>query len=134
MSVCKLLLPHAEAIMVADFDDDESLLQSAIVLGKMAGYMVTAGYGGASACDKAEKALSIRSSLLDMNYTNTLESTVNLVYVLHLLGKFEAAEVLNQQAWEGCEKVLGANNPDMLKSVSNLALVLKDLGKYETAE
>jgi tetratricopeptide (TPR) repeat protein len=134
LTVCKLLLPHAEATVTSVFEDDESQLLRATVLGRMVEYMVTAGYSGASARERAEEALRIRSCLLEVNHPDTLTSVSDLAAVLRDQGQYEAAEAMNRRALEGREEALGANHPETLTSVSNLASVLRDQGQYEAAE
>ncbi|KAG7402978.1 Kinesin light chain [Fusarium oxysporum f. sp. rapae] len=58
----------------------------------------------------------------------------NVGWHWQMRGRYNEAELINRQALEAREKVLGQEHPDTLTSVNNFGLVLQYQGKYEEAE
>jgi tetratricopeptide (TPR) repeat protein len=51
-----------------------------------------------------------------------------------LQGRQEAAKAMNQEAWDGLEKVLGLDHPITLDCAGYAASIYKNEGRYEVAE
>jgi Flp pilus assembly protein TadD/nucleoside phosphorylase len=77
-------------------------------------------------------ALGFRDSSTDEVAKSSL--LFNVAESNFILGKYQDAEELYQQALELQVKVLGAEHPSILASMNNLALVLRSQGRYEEAE
>jgi Tfp pilus assembly protein PilF len=77
--------------------------------------------------------LIAKEKVLGAEHSNPLPRINNLGLVLSRPAKYEAAEVMHQQALIAKEKVLGAECPSTLTSVNNLGYVLNRQGKYEQA-
>src|SRR5260221_10565060 len=93
-----------------------------------------------------------KQALLKDNPTLTLRehfygvkqwSSLDEIYILHLsnlawlyalMGSYEKAEPLFQDALEIRKKVLGEDNPTYATSLNNLALLYQSMGQYQRAE
>jgi eukaryotic-like serine/threonine-protein kinase len=75
---------------------------------------------------------------IDTGLTKDPELQAQMMYVMgsvyDSLGLYSHAQLLEQQAMEIRQRVLGPKHPDTLKSMSNLANVLDDEGHYAEAE
>lgn len=76
--------------------------------------------------------LELRESSVDKAATASLLSKV--AESLSMLGRYEDAEQMHQEALELRNKVLGKEHPSTIVSIYNLASALRNRGKYNQAE
>jgi serine/threonine protein kinase/tetratricopeptide (TPR) repeat protein len=84
--------------------------------------------------DLAKRALDIRMSLLGPNNADTLESVVQLGWILVCEGHFDQAEKMERQALIGERQLLGDEDARTLGTMGNLGATLEDEGKYGEEE
>jgi tetratricopeptide (TPR) repeat protein len=130
---CGELYPHVTSTLNLQLDDQDASLRCASIQYKAAWFDWRRGLWS-EAETLVANSFSMRDRMLGPEEEKTLTALSLHASVLGGQGKYEAAEVANRRALEGCEKVLGKEHPSTLMSVSNLALVLSQQGKYDAAE
>ena len=82
----------------------------------------------------AKRALDSRLNLLGPDDPKTLESMVQLGFILDREGHYAEAEKLERQALAGGRRILGAEDPLTLETMDDLASVLGHEGHYDEEE
>jgi hypothetical protein len=80
------------------------------------------------------QVVKIRTRLLGMNHSDTLESVESLASTCRKQGRWTEAEELCVQVLETKKRVLGEEHPDALISAGNLALTYCNQGRWTEAE
>jgi eukaryotic-like serine/threonine-protein kinase len=88
----------------------------------------------AAGLQHAEVALKVRRQLLGNKHADTLQSIINMGYLLESLGRVDEAEVLYREALDGTRRVLGEDHRETLRALNNLGAVLLAQGKLDQAE
>jgi len=81
----------------------------------------------------AERALSIKESVLGPDHPEVAKSLMNLGILVRKEGDFAEAQRLLERSLEIREKKLGPRDPETAASLDEIADVLQTTGKYETA-
>jgi non-specific serine/threonine protein kinase/serine/threonine-protein kinase len=83
------------------------------------------------AYDLAKRALDARLSALRPNNPKTLDSMMQLGWILDREGRYTEAEKLERQALVGERRILGPKDPLTLETMDNLAITLESHGNYD---
>ena len=91
-------------------------------------------YRDALSIELLEERLLRQRTTLGNRHSGTIDTIVELGKVLHVLGKFRAAEPLHREAVSASRATLGDRHPDTLRSINNLASLLQAQGNLAAAE
>jgi tetratricopeptide (TPR) repeat protein len=81
------------------------------------------------------RAFNLRRGTLGMQHVDTLEAEHELAkFLLHGPRKFEEAGRLSREAWQGRQRLLGAEDSNTLNSQEVYAAALVDGGRFQEAE
>ncbi len=83
------------------------------------------------AYELAKRALDARLSELGPNDPKTLDSMMQLGWILDREGRYTEANALERQALAGTRRILGPEDPLTLETMDNLAINLENQGNYD---
>ena len=134
-SICRLYLPHAEAVLCSNFAEskDSVLRARASLLLKMSTYLRMQGQYDASERG-AEESMKIFHCLFGPSHEGTLESIANYAYTIQKRGHYQRATDLQREVLAAREKLLGYSHRATLESLNALGSDLYKLGLYREAE
>lgn len=130
---CKVLLPHARAVLQHDPEADAGQIKRAMLRRNVARYDFDQGRYQV-ALDEAKEAYRIAQKLLASQDPLTLSITNQLTAYLIVCGKHKEARELAQLHGPFCVQVLGVEHLDTLACYSYIAWLLKLEGKTIGAE
>jgi tetratricopeptide (TPR) repeat protein len=132
-SVCRALLPHAQAMVHGRPEDAKALEAWASVLFKAAWYVAEMGRYS-KALEMGSAALDVRERVLGAEHSDTLNSRDHLGLVMDRQGQYAEAEKIHRRTLEVKSRVLGEDHPSTLNSIANLALTYRYQGRLTEAE
>lgn len=120
LSVCRALLPHAQAAIENLPKDADALEAWASLSIHVARYLDAMG-DHSRAYKLALDSFDVREILLGADDPFTLDSLNTLSMILDNLGRYDEAKAMHKKALEAKERTCGANDPSTLVSMINLA-------------
>ncbi|KAF1930730.1 HET-domain-containing protein [Didymella exigua CBS 183.55] len=132
-TLCKTLLPHAQAAISNIPQEEDALEAWASLCYKMAWYL-----GERGNFDKAYELIvdsyDVRRLLWGEDAAFTLDTLNSLALILHRSGRYDEAKEKHQKALQGQIKTLGAESKDALNTKVNLAGLYNDECQWTEAE
>jgi tetratricopeptide (TPR) repeat protein len=129
---CKVLAPHALAVLRLEPIEERSQLSAASLSSKIGRYFQeVARYAAARRLD--ERALAVREKVLGPEHPDTATSLNNLAALLEAQGDLAAARPLYERSLAVREKVLGAEHHATATGLHNLARLLHAQGDLAAA-
>ncbi|KAI9853499.1 MAG: hypothetical protein M1813_002204, partial [Trichoglossum hirsutum] len=130
--ICEALFPHIQVVLGYTFKGQHYLLQYATLLYKAAYYDYQRGRYKIAGSE-GMRAFEIRTEVLGKEHPDTLMSMSNLAMICLNQGKWEQAEVLEEQVLQTRKRVLGGEHPDTITSMNSLAATYRKRGRWEQA-
>jgi tetratricopeptide (TPR) repeat protein len=132
-SVCRALLPHAQAIVDSRPRESQPQEAWAVVIHNLASYLCDMGQYNTSK-KLSSVALQSRQSILGEEHTDTLNSLVIFGIILEYQGKYDEAEVVHKRVLGIRERTLGLDHVNTQDSMLNLANTYACQGQLHRAE
>ena len=134
-SICRLYLPHAEAVLRSTplGSSNSALHARATLLLNTSSYLRMQGQYEASRRG-AEESMQLFESLYGKEHEDTLSSIANYAYSLHRCGHYQRGADLQREVLFARKKLLGYGHRATLDSLNALGSDLQVLGSYKEAE
>lgn len=143
--LCRLLYPHANAILrynftnvdMLQYDDRNLYFRTTFDRSSLLHHLSTYSRQQANLKESEQRvteAIALREEIMQPGNKHVLESLESFALTIALLGRREEALEIQRRVLEGTDKLLGPNHRRTLEALNQLGHSLRALGKYAEAE